>query len=84
MHIYVTYIREIKEEVKDRRKERQFAYLSSEETRLEYFEVSDKNYEAKHAMFIYFCYFVMESENVVVTIVKQSSDSSFHRMLFLD
>ena len=25
---------------------------------------SNKNYEAKHAMFVYFCDFVMESENI--------------------
>ena len=32
---------------------------------------SDKNYEAKHAMFVYFCYFAMETEKFVVAIAKQ-------------
>ena len=32
---------------------------------------SDNNYETKHAIIVYFCYFVMKSERFVLTIVKQ-------------
>ena len=66
MHIYVIYIREINEDTTGGKKT-----AEKSGNLCIYIPRCDKQYEAKHAMFVYFCYFVMESEKSVVTIVKQ-------------